>query len=60
MENFIFSLNATLPIFIVIIIGWILMQVGIFNKEFTTVADKYVFKVALPLYVFKDIATADI
>ena len=60
MENFIFSLNATLPIFIVIIIGWILMQIGIFNKEFTTVADKYVFKVALPLYVFKDIATADI
>ena len=31
MENFIFSLNATLPIFIVIIIGWILMQIGIFN-----------------------------
>lgn len=60
MENFVFSLNASLPIFIVIIIGWLLMRFGIFNKEFTTVADKYVFKVALPLYVFKDIATADI
>ena len=60
MENFIFSLNASLPIFITIIIGWILMRIGIFNKEFTSVADKYVFKAALPLYVFKDIATADI
>ena len=60
MENFIFSLNATLPIFIIIIIGWVLMQMGIFTKEFTTVADRYVFKIALPLLVFKDIATADI
>ena len=60
MENFIFSLNATIPIFLIIILGWILMQVGIFNKEFTTVADRYVFKIALPLLVFKDIATADI
>lgn len=53
MENFIFSLNATIPIFLIIILGWVLMQVGIFNKEFTTVADRYVFKIALPLLVFK-------
>ena len=60
MENFIFSLNATIPIFLIIILGWALMQIGLFNKEFTTVADKYVFKVALPVLVFLDIATADI
>lgn len=60
MENFIFSLNATVPIFLVIVLGWFLMQIGLFNKEFTKVADKYVFKVALPVLLFKDIATADI
>ena len=60
MENFKFSLNATIPIFLIIILGWALMQIGLFNKEFTTVADKYVFKVALPVLVFLDIATADI
>ena len=37
MENFIFSLNASLPIFLTIIIGWFLMRFGIFNKEFTSV-----------------------
>ena len=37
MENFIFSLNATIPIFLIIILGWALMQIGLFNKEFTTV-----------------------
>lgn len=60
MENFIFSLNATLPIFLLILIGWLLTQTGLFTKEFTAVADKYVFKVALPLLCFMDIATANI
>ena len=60
MNNFIFSLNATLPVFIIIVLGYILMQAGIFNKEFTSVADKYVFKVALPVLLFKDIATTNI
>lgn len=60
MDNFLFSLNATIPIFLVMILGWFLMQIGLFNKEFTKVADKYVFKVALPILLFQDIATADI
>lgn len=60
MENFIFSLNATLPVFLVMILGWILMHVHFFNEEFTKAADKYVFKAALPVLLFQDIATADI
>lgn len=60
MENFIFSLNATLPVFVVMILGWWLMRTGFFNEEFTKTADKYVFKVALPVLLFEDIATADI
>ena len=60
MADFIFSLNATLPIFLIMVLGWFLMRIGLFNKEFNKVADKYVFKVALPVLLFKDIATADI
>lgn len=60
MENFIFSLNATVPIFLVMILGWVLMRVGFFNENFIKTADKYVFKVALPVLLFQDIATADI
>ncbi|MCI6017289.1 MAG: AEC family transporter [Clostridiales bacterium] len=59
-ENLIFSLNSTVPIFLLIILGWFLMQIKLFNKDFTAVADKYVFKVALPVLLFKDIATANI
>ena len=60
MGNFIFSLNATVPIFLVMVFGWILMKRELFTKDFAAIADKYVFKVALPLLLFKDIATADI
>lgn len=60
MENFIFSLNATVPIFLVMILGWVLMRKGFFNEAFVKTADKYVFKVALPVLLFQDIATADI
>lgn len=60
MENFIFSLNATFPIFLVMILGWVLMRVHFFNEEFVKTADKYVFKIALPVLLFQDISGADI
>ncbi|MBQ4531450.1 MAG: AEC family transporter [Lachnospiraceae bacterium] len=60
MENFIYSLNATIPIFLVIVIGYMLKQIGMLNDEFVSVANKFNFKVTLPLLVFKDISGANI
>lgn len=60
MENFIYSLNATLPVFFVIVIGYVLMQMGMLNDNFVSVANKFNFKVTLPILVFRDISTADI
>ena len=60
MDNFIFSINATIPIFLVILLGWFLMKIHIITEEFANVANKYVFKVALPVLLFRDIATTSI
>ncbi|MDD3428995.1 MAG: AEC family transporter [Oscillospiraceae bacterium] len=60
MESFIFSLNATLPVFFVIVLGWLLKRQEFITQPFCTVADKFVFKIALPLLLFKDIATTDL
>ena len=60
MENFIYSLNATIPIFLVIVIGYMLKQIGMLNDEFVSIANKFNFKVTLPLLVFKDISGANI
>ena len=60
MQNFLFSLNVTLPIFIIIVVGGFLKHIGLLTEGFTTVADKFVFKVALPVQLFQDIAAMDI
>lgn len=60
MQNFLFSLNVTLPIFIIIVVGGFLKRIGLLTEGFTSVADKFVFKVALPVQLFRDIAAMDI
>ena len=60
MENFIYSINVTMPIFLVMVIGYILKQIGMLNDNFVTVANKFDFKVTLPFMLFKDIAGVDI
>lgn len=55
MENFIYSLNATLPIFLMIILGRLLHKTGLIDDHFTKTADRYVFQAALPALVFQDL-----
>ena len=59
MSEFIFSLNATLPVFFVMVLGYVLMQKGFLTQEFTRVADKLVFQVVLPTLFFKNVYDAD-
>lgn len=60
MNSFIFSLNATMPVFLVIVLGYILKQIGLFTDEFCRVGNKYVFLVALPVLLFRDIAQTNL
>lgn len=60
MDNFIYSLNATIPVFVVMLAGWILRRKGMLNDNFVNVADRFNFKVTLPLLLFRDISSMDI
>jgi len=60
MENFLFSLNVTVPIFLIVLLGGFLKRLGLLTEGFTSVADKFVFKIALPVQLFQDIALMDI
>lgn len=60
MDNFIFSLNVTMPIFLVMVIGYVLRRIGMLNEEFVTVANKFNFKVTLPVMLFRDISSVPI
>lgn len=59
MNSFIYSINATVPIFLVMIIGWVIKKLGVIDDNFVNKANKYVFNVALPFLLFKDISGAD-
>jgi hypothetical protein len=60
MSNFLFSLNVTMPIFLVMVIGWILRQIGMLDEHFVSVFNKFNFKVTLPFMVFRDLSGVDI
>ena len=60
MENFIFSVNVTIPIFLVMVLGWGLKQGGMLNDNFVTAANKFNFQVTLPALLFRDISSVDI
>lgn len=60
MSNFLFSINVTIPIFLVMVIGYFLRRIGMLNDNFVSVANKFNFKVTLPFLVFKDLASVDI
>ena len=57
MENLIFSLNVTLPIFLVMAVGYGLRQIGMLNDNFVTAANKFNFTVTLPVMLFRDISS---
>lgn len=60
MDSLIFSLNATIPVFLVILIGYFLKQIGMLDSAFVKTANKFNFKVTLPALLFTDLTTTDI
>lgn len=59
MEQLFFSLNATIPVFLVMVIGYIIKQIGIIDEPFTETLNKFNYKITLPVLLFKDIAESD-
>lgn len=57
--NFIFALNSTLPIFLLIALGFFLKKVNIIDDGFLGPANKFNFKVTLPVLLFTDLASTD-
>ena len=60
MDSFVFALDTTMPVFLVILLGWFLRRVGVLNEAFCKPADQYVFKCALPVSLFLSIAKMDV
>lgn len=59
MEDLIFSLNATIPLFLTMVLGLLFRKMKLFNDSFLDGMNSFVFKVALPAALFNDLAGED-
>ena len=59
MDNLIFSLNATIPIFLVMVAGYVFRQIGLVDDGFVKTLNSFNYKVTLPVLLVVDIAEAD-
>ena len=59
MEQLLFSLNATIPIFLVMVIGYILKQIKMVDEPFIKTLNKLNYTVTLPVLLFRDISQSD-
>ena len=60
MDNLVFSLNATVPIFLMMVLGLFFNKIGWMDEEFANKMNKFVFRMPLPVLLFGDLAVVDI
>lgn len=60
LESLIFSLNSTMPLFFLMLLGYLLHRRQFLTDDFVAMDNKFVFHVALPVQLFRDIATMDV
>jgi len=59
LENFIFSVNCVLPLFLILAAGFFLRRIEILDHNAVTRMNAVVFNAALPVMLFRDIAGSD-
>lgn len=56
MENLIYSLNATIPVFLIMVIGYVLKKLKLADEHFVKTLNSINYKITLPVLLFRDIA----
>lgn len=59
MSNLIFSLNATIPLFLMMVTGYLLKMIGYVDASGAAMMNKLVFRLFLPALLFLDLAQED-
>ena len=59
MENLLFSLNSTMPVFLLVVLGYFFHRIGWIDDLFASRLNTFTFRVALPFKVFLDLAVID-
>ena len=60
LDNFLFSLNVVVPVFVVMILGYTLKKQGVISSGFLSSGNKLVYYIGLPALLFRGVYTTDI
>ncbi len=58
--NMFFTINVVAPVFLIILLGFILKKAKLINEEFTAIGSKVVFNIGLPCLIFIKLSQVDI
>lgn len=59
ISNLVFSLNATMPLFLMMVVGYVLRQTRYLDEHSTNTVNRLVFRIFLPALLFMDLAKED-
>lgn len=59
MENLLFCLQATIPVFLVMVFGYLLKRMHFLDASFVKTLNSFNYKITLPALLFKDISGSD-
>lgn len=59
MENLYFSLNATVPVFLMMVLGYVLRMCKVVDEPFVKTLNSFNYKITLPVLLFRDIVESD-
>ncbi len=57
MDNLIFCLNATIPVFLLMLLGLFFRSIGMFKENFVSVMNAFVFNVGLQVLLSQELST---
>lgn len=60
MSNLLFSLNGTVPLFLIMLLGYLLRRKGFLTDAFIANANKLLFNVTIPVLLFHDLSSVDV
>ncbi len=59
LSDLLFSLNATVPVFLMMVFGFFCRRIGLLDDHTTSQLNRFVFRTTLPALLFADLSKAD-
>lgn len=60
LESFLYTVNTVVPIFLLVLLGILLKRTGFLSESFASDSDRFVFKIALPAYLFSEVSSSEL